>query len=155
MKKAIGARDCETRRAGDILSSGSGPNADFMAEVVCARGGASGVCKVIQARICFQHFSVIFFLSLIFMITHIIVIIKPCTVQAHFCSQASVGAVLLFIGIVMQLWASYNVSDIPLSTLCEAYSGAGDAMSVDDFNALFNWWDHLLPPKITFIVSTL
>ena len=54
--------------------------------------------------------------------------------------QATIGGLLLFIGICMQLWAANNVSDIPLSTLCTAYSGTGDVMTVNDFNALYNWW---------------
>ena len=54
-------------------------------------------------------------------------------------AQAVVGSIVLFMGIVMQFWAGSNVADIPLSTLCSTYSGAGDVMGVDDFNKFFDW----------------
>ncbi len=54
-------------------------------------------------------------------------------------AQAVIGSIILFIGIVMQFWAGNNVADIPLSTLCSTYSGAGDTMGVDDFNKFFDW----------------
>ena len=50
------------------------------------------------------------------------------------------GCLLMLSGIICQLWAATNVSDIPLSTLCETYSGSGETMGLDDFNALFDWY---------------
>lgn len=47
--------------------------------------------------------------------------------------QAIIACLLLFIGIVMQLWSGTHVDDIPLSVLCETYSGAKDTMQYWDF----------------------
>jgi len=44
-----------------------------------------------------------------------------------------VGLVLLFSGVVCQWWAGNNFADVPLTTLCEAYSGEKDVMTAEDF----------------------
>ena len=47
----------------------------------------------------------------------------------------------MLVGIACQLWAATNVGDIPLSTLCETYSGSGETMELEDFNLLFDWYE--------------
>jgi hypothetical protein len=72
--------------------------------------------------------------------------VSPCNLESaagadlrSIFAQAIFGSIILFIGILMQFWAGNNVADIPLGTLCSTYSGASDAMGVDDFNKFFDW----------------
>ena len=46
---------------------------------------------------------------------------------------ASLGLVLLFAGVICQWVAGNDFGEIPLSTLCEAYSGNGALMDFDDW----------------------
>mmetsp|Transcript_23971 Transcript_23971/g.48364 ORF Transcript_23971/g.48364 Transcript_23971/m.48364 type:complete len:404 (+) Transcript_23971:136-1347(+) len=54
-------------------------------------------------------------------------------------TQAVIACLFLFIGITCQFYAGLNVNDVPLSNLCETYSGSGDAMDLVQFNKLFDW----------------
>jgi hypothetical protein len=55
--------------------------------------------------------------------------------------QAVLAGLLLFTGIVCQFWAGSNVNDIPLSNLCNAYSGSSEVMQAGDFSDLLDWWE--------------
>jgi len=56
--------------------------------------------------------------------------------------QAILAGLILFIGITCQFWAGMNVNDVPLSKLCDAYSGSPEAMTTTDFNELANWYEN-------------
>ena len=55
--------------------------------------------------------------------------------------QAIVAGLLLFTGITCQFWAGLNINDIPLSKLCNTYSGSPEVMTTNDFNALADWFE--------------
>lgn len=59
--------------------------------------------------------------------------------------QAVVAGLLLFIGITCQFWSGMSVNDVPLSSLCETYSGDPAVMAREDFAALFNWYETTVP----------
>ena len=40
--------------------------------------------------------------------------------------QAIVAGILLFTGITCQFWSGMNVNDVPLSKLCNTFSGSGE-----------------------------
>ena len=56
--------------------------------------------------------------------------------------QAILAGLLLFIGITCQFWAGLNVNDVPLSKLCNTYSGSPEVMTTDDFNQLADWFEN-------------
>lgn len=55
--------------------------------------------------------------------------------------QAILAGLLLFIGITCQFWAGLNVNDVPLSKLCDTYSGSPEIMTTRDFNELADWFE--------------
>ena len=61
--------------------------------------------------------------------------------------QAILAGLLLFIGITCQFWAGLNVNDVPLSKLCNTYSGSPEVMTTDDFNQLADWFENQVIDK--------
>ncbi|EKX38747.1 hypothetical protein GUITHDRAFT_115076 [Guillardia theta CCMP2712] len=55
--------------------------------------------------------------------------------------QAIISGIFLFIGIVCQFWSGLNLNDVPLSSLCETYSGDGSPMTQSDFSSLLQWYN--------------
>jgi len=55
--------------------------------------------------------------------------------------QAILAGLLLFVGITCQFWAGLNLNDVPLTSLCNAYSGSPEVMDLDSFNALADWYN--------------
>jgi len=55
--------------------------------------------------------------------------------------QAILAGLLLFVGITMQFWAGLNLNDVPLTSLCDTFSGSPEVMDLESFNALADWYN--------------
>ncbi len=54
--------------------------------------------------------------------------------------QAIIACLLCFIGIVCQLYSANNLFDVSLGNLCDTYSGSTEAMDLESFNEMFDWY---------------